>query len=73
MNHQKYKDVTSEDFQFRSFPSPLAGEKVYVEWDDEYEGWHIFGLDSGHSYAWYASEEEAEADMKKSFPPERIA
>ena len=46
------------------YPDAIRGEDLYVEWDDETDLWHVFGVDSGHSYANYTVERQAEEQMK---------
>lgn len=43
-----------------NYPERIPGEERYVEWDEEFEQWAIFGNDSGHCYGQYAGKEEAE-------------
>jgi hypothetical protein len=46
---------------------PTYKEEKYVEYDNEYEVWGIFGVDSGFCYATYSSEEEANRDILISY------
>lgn len=39
---------------------PIPGEEKYVEYDEEYEEWGVFGADSGFCYGLYGSESQAE-------------
>ena len=39
---------------------PYPGEERYVEFDDEFECWSVFGADSGFCYAQCGSQESAE-------------
>lgn len=50
MDEDKYKSL-----------KPIEGECRYVEFDEEFEYWSIFGDESGFCYGQYNSKEEAEA------------
>jgi hypothetical protein len=52
MTDEKYADL-----------KPISGEARYVEFDEEFEYWAIFGEDSGFCYGQYGSEEEAERNL----------
>ena len=39
---------------------PKKGEEAYAEWDEEFEWYGVFGVDSGFCYASFGSKEEAE-------------
>ena len=43
----------------KQYPAAKTGEDRYVEWDDEFEYWGVFGVDSGHCYGQFASCEQA--------------
>ena len=38
---------------------PIKGESRYLEWDDEFNWWGVFGSDSGFCYASFTSKQEA--------------
>lgn len=42
---------------------PQRGEEVYAEWDEEFQVWGIFGLESGFCYAQPATREEADKEV----------
>ena len=42
---------------------PIAGEARYVEYDEEFECWGIFGETSGFCYAQYSCEEDANENL----------
>ena len=44
---------------------PISGEGRYVEYDEEFSYWAIFGDESGFCYGQYDSEEEADRNLKK--------
>lgn len=44
-----------------NFPERDPNESVYAEWDDEYGAYAIFGIYTGHCYAQYSDEADAEA------------
>ena len=35
----------------KKFPEAILGEEKYVDYDEEYDWYGVFGLDSGHCYA----------------------
>ncbi len=45
------------------YPDAKAGEARYVEYDDKFEMWGIFGEDSGHCSGQFASEEQAQSRL----------
>ena len=46
------------------YPDAISGEDRYVEYDVEFEQWGIFGLDSGHCYGMYATEDVANEKLE---------
>ncbi len=48
----------------REYPEALPGEGRYVEFDDEFEWYGIFGEDSGHCYHTFIEKAEAEAHLE---------
>lgn len=46
-------------------PKPIDGEGRYVDFDEEFGYWAIFGERSGFCYGQYASKEEAEERLTK--------
>ncbi|MCK9541063.1 MAG: DMP19 family protein [Novosphingobium sp.] len=48
----------------KDYPKAKKGEEVYAEYDKETKEWHVFGLESGHSY-WYGDEETAKKKAKE--------
>ncbi len=49
----------------KTYPSAITGESVYVDWDEESATFCVFGLESGHAYASYAAECQAEDEMDR--------
>jgi hypothetical protein len=50
----------------KNYPNrPAKHEERYVDFDDDSACWGIFGADSGHCYALFASEQEAEDHLEK--------
>lgn len=48
------------DLNYYENLKPIAGEKVYAEYDEEFSTWAVFGAESGFCYAQPSSKEEAE-------------
>lgn len=46
---------------------PIDGEYKYVEFDDDFDCWAIFGSESGYCYGQYNSREQAEKNLKGLF------
>jgi hypothetical protein len=44
---------------------PIRGEEKYVEYDEEYEGWGVFGSESGFCYGLYGSKGQAEDKLEQ--------
>lgn len=42
---------------------PVLGEEKYIEFDEEFGAWSVFGLESGFCYGEYLSEEGAETAL----------
>jgi len=66
-----YKSVSESST--KSYPEAKKDEKVYVDKDEEDGQYHIFGSDSGHSYGYYYTNDEAIKAMNEKFPKERHA
>ena len=49
----------------KEFPKPDPNDELYVEYDKEYGAWLVLGTESGHAYASYGSEEEANRKAKE--------
>ena len=54
----------------KTYPEFDSTEERYVEWDTEFEMWSVFGLQTGHCYGQFASEEAAEKSYKSCADPQ---
>jgi hypothetical protein len=43
----------------KQYPKPIAGEKKWVDYDDESAMWGVFGEESGYCYSTWSDEETA--------------